>query len=123
MKQKKKSNWKDLANKAYEEIEDWRAKNPTATFDQIEQVVDEALTDLFALMLEEVALESAAADIKASQEEEGIKCSTCGEHLCDRGKHFRSVVTNGNKPVCLERSYGYCPTCKVGFFPLDEQLG
>ena len=32
-------------------------------------------------------------------------------------------LTTGEQTVRLERSYGYCPKCQVGFFPLDEQLG
>jgi hypothetical protein len=34
-----------------------------------------------------------------------------------RGKQVRKLVTTGKQTVRLERSYGYCPTCQVGFFP------
>jgi hypothetical protein len=32
-------------------------------------------------------------------------------------------ANDGRGAVKLTRTYGTCPTCGVGFFPLDEQLG
>src|SRR6266705_2570598 len=32
-------------------------------------------------------------------------------------KQVRQLRTTGEQTVRLERSYGYCPTCQVGFFP------
>jgi hypothetical protein len=101
-------------------MQDWRAQNPRATFAEIEDAVDEKLADLRVKMMEDVALESRARDIASNQG--GILCPICGGALKDRGKHVRKLTTQNEKQIHLERSYGYCPTCRVGFFPLDEEL-
>ena len=33
-----------------------------------------------------------------------------------RGKGKRHLQTEGDQEIVLNRSYGVCPTCKVGFF-------
>ena len=44
------------------------------------------------------------------------RCPTCGGELQERGKQMRKLTTHGEQTVQLTRSYGYCPTCRVGFF-------
>jgi uncharacterized protein YbbK (DUF523 family) len=53
----------------------------------------------------------------SAQEGDQIHCTVCGGILKDRGKHVRKLTTQNEKQIKLERSYGYCPTCLVGFFP------
>jgi hypothetical protein len=56
-------------------------------------------------------------------EEERPKCATCGKPLWARGEQTRWIQTTGGEAVKLTRTYGTCPACGGGFFPLDEQLG
>jgi YgiT-type zinc finger domain-containing protein len=60
---------------------------------------------------------STAADVASTQAQERPRCPTCGGMLQERGKQVRKLVTYGEQSVQLTRSYGYCPTCGVGFFP------
>jgi hypothetical protein len=98
-------------------VKDWRAQNPKATFSEIEEYVDETLADLRVKMMEDVALASRVKDIAALQEGEHIPCTICGDGIKDKGSHIRNLITLNGKQVHLERSYGYCSTCMVGFFP------
>ncbi len=56
-------------------------------------------------------------------EAERPRCATCGKPLSTRGQQTCFIQTNGGKTVKLTRTYGTCPVCEVGFFPLDEELG
>jgi len=73
--------------------------------------------------MEDVALESKEKDLAAKQEEEKIQCIICGVALQDRGKHRRKLTTQNDKQIHLERSYGYCSTCLVGFSPPGRGIG
>jgi uncharacterized protein with PIN domain len=68
-------------------------------------------------MLEDMALASEVADLNLMLPEERPKCPHCGTPLGPRGKSERHLQTEGNQEITLKRSYGVCPTCKVGFFP------
>ncbi len=73
-----------------------------------------------ARMLEIMALANEAARL---QEEGTRSCfPQCGESLVSRGTRKRRLQTNGGEEIVLERSYGVCPKCGVGIFPLDEEL-
>ncbi|MFI5334977.1 MAG: hypothetical protein ACHQT8_07470 [Chlamydiales bacterium] len=115
--------WERLAREVFSGMQDWRVQNPRATFAEIEDTVDEKLADLRVKMMEDVALESKAKDLRALQEGEQIGCTICGGALKDRGKHVRELTTQHEKQIHLERSYGYCPTCLVGFFPPGRGIG
>jgi len=114
--------WDKLAREVFSGMQDWRVQHPRAAFAEIEDTVDEMLADMRVKMMEDIALESKAKDVAAKQEGEKIYCTICGGVLQDRGKHTRELTTQHEKQIHLERSYGYCPTCLVGFFPLDEEL-
>jgi ribosomal protein S27AE len=104
-------------------MKDWRAQNPRATGASIEEELDERVNEMRARMLEDAVHWSEAVDLAARQGGKRIHCNKCGGVLQDRGKHKRKLVTQGNKQIELERSYGYCPTCRVGFFPaFHEEL-
>jgi hypothetical protein len=110
--------WEKLAREVFSGMADWRAQNPRATFAEIEDEVDEKLADLRVKMMEDVALESKAKDLG-----EKIGCTICGKPLREKGKYERKLTTQNGKQICLERSYGYCSTCLVGFFPPGRGIG
>lgn len=94
-----------------------RVQHPTATLAEIEEELDKRMASMRAGLLQDLAMASTAADVAGTQAQERARCPTCGGMLQERGKQVRKLVTYGEQSVRLERSYGYCPTCGVGFFP------
>jgi YgiT-type zinc finger domain-containing protein len=110
-------NWQELSEEVLVGMKDWRVQHPKATFQEIEEALDERLGRLRARMLEDVALASPASDWKEAEAEERPKCPLCGEGLMARGKKTRRLHTQGGQEVVLTRSYGVCPRCESGLFP------
>ena len=109
--------WKKLAQEVLSGMRDWRVQHATATFAEIEEELDKRMAHMRAGLLEDLAMASAAASVGGSQPKERLRCPTCGGELQERGKQVRKLTTHGEQTVRLTRSYGYCPTCRVGFFP------
>lgn len=103
--------WTRLAAEAFTGMAAWRTRHPTATFREIEAAVDDRLAAVRAGMLQDAALASAATEL------EGSTCPACGQQLRNKGKRSRSLLTNHNRAVRLERRYGLCPACAAGLFP------
>lgn len=95
----------------------WRRAHPTATFNEIEDAVDQQFGSLRAQMLEALSLASRAADVQAKQTGAPPRCPACDERLVRQGRHRRQVVVQGGQTVSLERDYTICPTCGQGLFP------
>jgi len=111
------SRWANLAQEVLSGMRDWRVQHPKATFAAIEEELDKRMARMRAGLLEDLAMASAAAEVGGSQSQERLHCPTCGGVLQERGKQERTLTTQGEQTVHLKRSYGYCPTCRVGFFP------
>ncbi len=109
--------WTQLAQEVLSGMRDWRVQHPTATLQEIEEELDKRMASMRAGLLQDLAMASTAADVAGTQAQERPRCPTCGGMLQERGKQVRKLVTYGEQSVRLERSYGYCPTCGVGFFP------
>jgi RNA polymerase-binding transcription factor DksA len=109
--------WDELAEEVLSGMKEWRLQHPKATLRQIEAALDERLGKMRARMLQDAALASAAADLKAAQVTERPVCSACGSVLVERAVAERELVTQHNQVLRLERSYGVCPTCGAGLFP------
>jgi hypothetical protein len=114
--------WDELAEEVLSGMKEWRLQHPKATLRQIEGALDERLGKLRARMLQDAALASAAADLKAAPASERPMCRECGSPLEERTVAARELVTQQNQVLQLERSYGVCPTCGAGNFPLDDEL-
>ena len=84
---------------------------------KIEAALDERLGKMRARMLQDAALASAAADLKAAQGTEAVHCRECGAVLVERAVSERELITQHERVLKLERSYGVCPKCGTGFFP------
>jgi uncharacterized protein with PIN domain len=50
-----------------------------------------------------------------------MSCPECQGELEPKGQKGNRVESRVGS-LQLERSYYYCPRCRKGFFPLDEQL-
>ena len=109
--------WRGLSEEVQSTMRDWRFRHPRATFSEMETALDEQLDRQRAQMLEDLALASEWADLSLLPPEERPKCPECGRALGPRGKQERHLQTEGDQQITLKRSYGVCPTCKVGFFP------
>ena len=70
--------WDELAEEVLSGMKAWRLQHPKATLRQIEAALDERLGKMRARMLQDAALASAAADLKAAQATERPVCSACG---------------------------------------------
>jgi hypothetical protein len=109
--------WQKLSEELLSEMREWRLEHPRATFSEMESKLDEQLDRQRAQMLEDLALASEVADLSVLPPEARPKCPECGSPLQPRGKQERHLQTEGDEQITLRRSYGVCPTCKVGFFP------
>ena len=90
-------------------LTEWRAAHPKATFAEIEQVVEERLSEARAQFVEDLAVQPV--------DEQRSACPQCGEPLVSRGQSERQVTVAGNRSVRLRRGYTTCPACGAGLFP------
>lgn len=109
--------WRQLSEEATVEVKKWREEHPKATFQEIEDAVEEHLARIRAQMVEDVALASAATDIGKVDGESRPVCSKCGHTLEARGQSTRHLTTKQNQSVSLRRTYAKCPACGAGLFP------
>jgi len=96
----------------------WRKEHPHATWAEIEAAVDERINQLRAQLIQDVVQMGESEDWSEIPQEERPRCATCGKLLWARGKQTRWLQTNGGEAIKLTRTYGACPACGVGFFPL-----
>ena len=82
-----------------------------------QNALDERLGRMRARMLQDAALASSAADIKAAQEAERPVCAECGGGLVERTTAVRRLVTQHNQTLEIKRSYGVCSQFGAGVFP------
>jgi len=109
--------WEALSAEILTGMREWRLQHPKATMRESEAALDERWYRLRARMLQDVALQSQAADWQEASAAERPVCSACGAPLILRGKRSRQLKTQGGHSLTLQRSYGLCPTCKKGLFP------
>jgi hypothetical protein len=117
MKAQYEQHWHEVAQEVLLEMRTWREDHSKATLQEIEEEVDIRIARLRAGLVEGIAMSSAAVEVGGKGGGEPARCPTCGGVLHARGKQIRKLATTGKQTVRLERSYGSCPTCQVGFFP------
>ena len=109
--------WQHEAEAVLSGIKEWRQAHPRATLAEMEQALDERLSAMRARLLEDLALASRAAEVAAASAEERPRCPRCGGVLQARGRGERTVITQGDRPIRLRRSYAVCTACGGGLFP------
>jgi hypothetical protein len=109
--------WRQLTQDVMTGMREWRVQHPKATFREIETELDTRLNRMRARMLEDLALQSAAADWQASPAGQAPTCPDCGALLQDRGSQPRTLQTHGGQDITLNRHYGVCSACGAGLFP------
>jgi ribosomal protein S27AE len=108
--------WHALSEEVMTGMKDWRVQHPKATFREIEAALDERLARLRARMLEDALLVSRAAEWEATDAERPV-CPQCGTVLQARGRETRTLTTDYDQALQLERRYAVCPRCQAGLFP------
>ena len=108
--------WPMLSEEVMTGMRDWRAQHPQATFREIEAALDERLARLRARLLEDTLLVSEATEWGATAQAPPV-CPVCGTALEARGRETRSLTTQYDQTLQLERRYGDCPRCEAGLFP------
>ena len=118
MNSKMDSQWQELFEAAMTEVAKWREEHLGATFREIEDELDRRLAQVRAQLLQDLVHRSPKADLRGRPAKERPVCSKCGEPLAANGQHRRELTTNYEQKVAITRSYGRCPECGSGFFPL-----
>ena len=114
---KKEDKWQNSFREASKEVSQWRKKHRKAAFSEIENSVDEELAKIRADMIQDLIKESALQDFKTLPQEKRPKCPVCDRILASNGQRSRGLVTNHEQVIEVERSKGYCKTCRVSYFP------
>jgi len=113
--QEARQDWVRVLYESVSGLQDWRAGHPQATFAEIEGELDRRWSGLRAAVLAELALAQTATVGTAAGP---LPCPQCGgTQLRDEGVRKRTVVTLGQAPVTLRRTYVTCTACGYRFFP------
>lgn len=113
----KEDKWTNSFRQASDEVSQWRKKQPKATFNDIENQVDEKLARIRADMIQDLVAVSELTDFKRLPPNKRPKCPVCGKPLASNGQQKRQLVTSHEQVVELARSKGYCAHCRVSYFP------
>lgn len=107
--------WGAEADGLFAEIEAWRAEHAAATFDEIEDAIEERVQRLRNRLLTDTVQTSPRTEFGGSADRP--VCPSCGGALQAKGRARRQLLTHQGGTVELDRTYGYCPRCTAGFFP------
>ena len=107
--------WNDLAAEVLSGFRAWRAQHPTAPLTEIEEELDRRWYRLRARVVEDAAVQSAAADLGTTAARPA--CPTCGQAMRADGRKVRRLTTTGDEVLTLTRSRARCPACGGGLFP------
>ncbi len=109
--------WHKLTDEVITGMKEWRMQHPKATFREIETELDQRLAVMRARMLEDAALLSRATEAESDLPTHALTCPECGHPLQARGKQQRTLITQYDQSLHLDRQYAVCPQCGHGFFP------
>jgi hypothetical protein len=114
-RRKTREEWLQEAAQVLDQLDAFNTAQPHATWAQIEEAVDGALADWRRDLLAESVAGHALADFRGAAERPC--CPHCGTALQANGQQRKGVLTQGDKVVEIERTYGRCPACGAGVFP------
>lgn len=87
----------------------WRSTHPHASFAEIEQAVEEQITQIRVQLLEQAVADGPKQDHPV--------CPACGTTMAPRKQGDRQLTVQGDGAVHLDRSYAVCSSCGTGLFP------
>lgn len=97
------------------QVDLFNAKKPHATWSQIEDAVDDALSGLRRDLIAQSVQGHALADFRRAAERPS--CPRCGAPLHAIGQDTRRVTTRGDAVIEVERTRGRCSGCGAELFP------
>jgi hypothetical protein len=109
--------WDELAAEVFTGVREWRVQHPRATFKEIETALDERLARVRARMLADMAMQSAARDVREEVGAARAVCPDCGGRLVLSGHEERVLTTSYEQAIALERSAAVCTACGRRVFP------
>src|SRR3954468_15046053 len=109
--------WAREAEAVLTGFKEWRVAHPRATLGEIEAALDARLAVMRARLLEDAALASAAADLRALPPEARPRCPACDAVMELRGPEARHLTTTYEQPLILRRHYAVCVACGEALSP------
>ena len=109
--------WHREAEAVISGIKEWRQAHPRATLAEMEEALDERLSAMRARLLEDLALAAPATDVAPASAADRPRCPSCDGALQARGRADRTVITQGDRPIRLRRSYAVYTAREGGLFP------
>src|SRR4051794_37671363 len=97
--QNSEAGWSELQQELNRFMLEWRRTHPRATLKEIELTLDSQMAVLRSVMLENLALDSPAAEQSAAAER--TVCPDCGGPLQARGNRTRELITHHERTVRL----------------------
>jgi hypothetical protein len=95
----------------WEELHQWRAEHPEASFDEIAAQVTPRRRMLMGQLLAQLACQHGDGEVV-----EGLSCPDCGQAMSYKGTPKRGVAHLEGETE-LGRAYYYCASCERGLFP------
>ena len=109
--------WPQEAKAILTGCKEWHLQHPQATLSEIEVALDERLARLRVRLLEDAALASVAADLRAVPPEDRPRCPDCGQVMQLRGPEARHLITTYEQPLTLRRHDAVCAACDAALVP------
>lgn len=109
--EKAKAEMQQAFEQMWEELHQWRAEHPTASFDEIAGQVTPRRQALMGQLLGQLAGQHGDGEVN-----EGVSCPECGQAMSYKGRPKREVGHLEGE-MELVRAYYYCADCESGLFP------
>lgn len=109
--------WREETEAILTGFKEWRRQHPTATLAEIEAALDARWAVARARLVEDAALASAQADLRALPPGARPRCPDCGAVMEARGREVRRLTTTHEQPLTLARHRAVCPACGAGLSP------
>jgi len=110
---KEKPNQENQFQEVESKIKQWHRANPKATLTEIELKVDEELSKLRQLLVEETAQDLNEETAKNRT----VQCPNCSKPMMKNGKRRRTLRTKRGERIELEREQMRCHQCGMTLFP------
>lgn len=109
--EKAKAEMEQAFEQMWEELQQWRAEHPEASFDEIAGQVTPRRRALMGQLLAHLACQHGDGEVV-----EGLPCPDCGQAMSYKGTPRREVEhLEGEMEIA--RAYYYCAHCDSGLFP------
>jgi hypothetical protein len=109
--EKAKAEIEQAFEQMWEELYQWRAEHPQASFDEIAGQVTPRRRALMGQLLAQLACQHGDGAVVA-----GVSCPGCGQAMSYKGSPKRAVEHLEGE-MAVERAYYYCAHCEGGLFP------